>query len=97
MGYSDLSKKEREQYKSLIENTIVSSVESNAAMPFLNDSDTYVRKVAYQSIGTLYKQKEEIRPAIMVWIEQLYDATDEKIRQTIICRFICRYKRANNS
>jgi len=32
MGYYDLSKKEREQYKSLIENIIVSSVGSNAAM-----------------------------------------------------------------
>ena len=87
MGYYDLPKEEREQYKSLIENIIVSSVKSNTnndVMPFLSDNDTYTRKVAYQSIGNLYKQNNEIRPFIVIWLEQLYDNTDEKVRQTII-------------
>lgn len=87
MGYYDLPKEEREQYKSLIENIIVSSVKSNTnndVMPFLSDNDTYIRKVAYQSIGNLYKRNKEIRHFIVAWLEQLYDNTDEKVRQTII-------------
>jgi vesicle coat complex subunit len=87
MGYYDLPKEKRGQYKSLIENIIVSSVKSNTtneAVPFLSDNDAYVRKVAYQSIGTLYKQNKEIRPSIVAWLEQLYGSTDEKVRQTII-------------
>jgi len=87
MGYYDLPKEEREQYKSLIENAIVSSIKINApneVMTFLSDNDTYVRKVAYQAIGVLYKQNKEIRPSIVSWLEQLYDNTDEKVRQTII-------------
>ena len=87
MGYYDLPKEEREQYKSLIENIIVSSVKSNTnndVMPFLSDNDTYTRKVAYQSIGNLYKQNKELRHFIVAWLEQLYDNTDEKVRQTII-------------
>jgi HEAT repeat protein len=87
MGYYDLPKEEREQYKSLIENVIVSSVKyntTNEAMPFLSDNDTYLRKVAYQLIGNLYKQNKEIRPLIVAWLEQLYGSKDEKVRQTII-------------
>ena len=87
LSYNDLSKEEREQYKSLIENTIISSIKSNMtkeAMPFLSNNDTYVRKVAYQSIGNLYKQNKEIRPLLVAWLDQLYGNTDEKVRQTII-------------
>ena len=87
MSYYDLSKEEREQYKSLIENTIISSIKSNMtkeAMPFLSNNDTYVRKAAYQSIGNLYKQNKEIRPLFVAWLDQLYGNTDEKVRQTII-------------
>ena len=87
MGYYDLPKEEREKYKSLIENTIISSIKANTineSMSFLSDNDTYIRKVVYQSIGILYKQNKELRPVVVAWLEQLYDNTDEKVRQTII-------------
>ena len=87
MNYYKLPKEEREKYKSLIKNTVFSSVKTNATdevMPFLSGKEPCIRKVTYQAIGSQYKQNKEIRPLILAWLEHLYENTNEKVRQTVI-------------
>lgn len=87
MGFYDMPKEEREHYKSRIQNSVLSSMENNVVaevLPFFSDSDTYIRKAAYQAVGMLYKRNREIRLAAIAWLKLLYKSESALVRQTVI-------------
>lgn len=56
MGFYDMSKEEREHFKSQLLNSVLSSIENNAVSevyPYFGDSDTYIRKATYKYMGDM--------------------------------------------
>ncbi|TCL54105.1 HEAT repeat protein [Kineothrix alysoides] len=82
-----MPKEEREQYKLQIENTVLVSMKNNViveVLPFFSDSDTYVRKVAYQAVRMQYKRNGDIRLVAIPWLKLLYKSESALVRQTVI-------------
>lgn len=85
MGFYDMPKEEREQYKLRIENAVLASMKNNVVaevLPFFSNNDIYIRKVAYQAVGKLYKRNEDIRLAAIPWLKLLYESESALVRQT---------------
>ncbi len=51
---------------------------------YFADEDTYIRKAAYLSIGRIYFEWEELRPAVVGILGTLMNDDDFKVRQTVI-------------
>jgi len=87
MNFYDLTKKEREVLSSKILIEIKSDVEKKGVANFIkyfSDSDTYIRKVAYTSVGKIYKSENIKVERIIVILDELIKHDNELIRQTVI-------------
>jgi len=87
MSFYDLSNEDRQKKKDEIADAVVRSATQDApdlALPYFADEDTYIRKAAYQAIGKLYVNQNEMREPILVWLSSLYQGTHENVRQTVI-------------
>lgn len=82
-GYYGLSAQERAQKNAEIHEAVAAALdgETDAALCFCQDGDTYIRKAAYQAIGKLYALRGE---AVLAFVERLYASGQEKIRQTAV-------------
>ena len=87
MSFYDLSNEERQKKKDEIADAIVCSVTQGTpdlVWSYFSDEDTYIRKAAYQAVGKLYENKNEMRKSILAWLSSLYQDTHENVRQTVI-------------
>lgn len=85
MGYYDLSKHDRLAMNAKIEKDVLKAIQKNTSLgdvSYMSDEDTYIRKVAYQSIGKLYKTNIQLRRIIITRIKDAYTSSDEFVRQT---------------
>lgn len=87
MSFYDLSESERivkkEEIGAAIERSITENMPSDI-LPIFNDSDTYIRKAAYQSVGKLYNGNAALRLKILDWLMALLQSEHENVRQTVV-------------
>lgn len=87
MAFYDLPKQERENLVAEIHDAILEDLKSRSSGNFIayfDDSDTYIRKSAYLSIGRLYNHFKNLQPKIIKTLDELQEADSFKIRQTAI-------------
>lgn len=90
MGFYDLSKDKRKELVKKIEGQIIADIiggKFSNLKKYSSDSDTYIRKTAYLTIGKLYKEQKNLRNKILSVLKKLYEDKDEKIRQTVVYSF----------
>ena len=87
MGFYDLPKGERaklvEKMKEAIERDLQNGVKENI-LKYASDGDTYIRKNTSLILGRLYRDRPEIRQRILGILKNLFENSDEKVRQTVI-------------
>lgn len=86
MGFYDLDKEAREKLVKKIASDIsidIKADKANRIKVYAADTDTYIRKIAYQAIGRLYKSEKPLWGKILAMLKELYENDDEKIRQTM--------------
>lgn len=87
MAFYDLPKEERNLLVAEIHAAILEDLKSGSStniLPCFDDSDTYIRKSAYLSIGRLYNQFKNFQPKIIATLDDLLEAGSFRIRQTAI-------------
>ncbi len=87
MGFYDLTKHEREHLVKQIHQLLLGDLTSNRKENFLlyfSDSDTYIRKAAYLSLGRIYKTEAHLRANIIKLLEELFGEDHAGTRQTVI-------------
>lgn len=87
MPYYDLPKTERELLASQIAAAIADEVKLGQEGPvktYFSDPDTYIRKVAYQAFGKIYRHKPDLLPALIGVLEREMDSDDERRRQSAV-------------
>ncbi len=87
MGFYDLSKAERIEATTHIQEAVLLDLNTNQHQRMLfyfGDEDTYIRKVAYLAIGKLYQAYPPLQPVILHTLTILFDHHDFKVRQTVI-------------
>lgn len=87
MAFYDLSKEQRAVTVLVIEQTITAELEGksgNKIINYFSDSDTYIRKAAYLSIGRIYFNKIHLQKKAVTLLTSLLKEKDFKIRQTAI-------------
>lgn len=87
MSFYDLSKEQREQKYSDVQNEILLDLAQgafSAIYKYFNDADTYIRKAGYLAVGKLYKIDVNLRMGIVKTLEQLMNEKSERVRQTVI-------------
>lgn len=87
MGFYDLNKQERANLVCRIKEEILRDLIHSGMdeiIHYCSDEDTYIRKSTYLSIGKLYIEKVELRPAIIACLKQLAEHDNFKVRQTAI-------------
>ena len=86
MSFYDLSKEARAKKVRLIYDELLRLFKENsvAELPFFADEDTYIRKAAYQSVGKIFNQHEELRERILSMLQKLLLAEGHQTRQTSI-------------
>ena len=87
MKYYELTKTERDRLKEKIEESIHNDLHNNILdniIKYSSDTDTYIRKNVYSSIGKIYKNQPELRSNIIKILHRLFTYKDEKIRQTVV-------------
>lgn len=87
MGFYDLNKQERIEVVAEINRNILAELEkgtSKMIIRYFADEDTYIRKSAYLSFGKIYHARAILQSKIISALEDLFEAEDFKIRQTVI-------------
>lgn len=87
MGFYELSKKDRDRLVKKIQNEIEDDILNNRInhiIKYFSDSDTYIRKAAYLSIGKIYKSRVIDIDRILSPLNKLINSEDELIRQSVI-------------
>lgn len=87
MAFYDLSKQERINVVETIFTDCKSDFENqktNNLIKYFSDEDTYIRKSAYQEVGKIYNSNLNLQKGILKTLDNLYENSDEKIRQTVI-------------
>lgn len=87
MAFYDLDKTSRAQLVTDIKTKILNDLRSKQTFyiqAFASDSDTYIRKAAYLSIGRLYLENIDLKSTIIFALKSLLTHADFKVRQTII-------------
>lgn len=85
MNYYDLTKQARTTFRAKVAEEILISIQKNASvsdLPYISDSDTYVRKVTYEAIGDIYKSNVSLRKNVIAFINQMFKLNDQLARQT---------------
>lgn len=94
MGFYDLSKEERLRLADKIQKEIKTTIQENNK-PIINvlpenivkyssDNDTYIRKIAYTSMGKIYFDNDDLKPKIMEILSLMLDHQSELVRQTSV-------------
>ena len=87
MSFYDLPKPEREKLVARIHKNLLGDItheERNNFLKYFSDEDTYIRKSAYLSLGRIYFAQQALQKSILALLKELYEYTNEKIRQTAI-------------
>ena len=86
MGFYDLTKEERVQKTEEIYSKLLLHLEKSTDRPFpyFSDTDTYIRKAAYQSVGKIFSTREELRAQIRATLQKSLVEKNEYIRQSTI-------------
>jgi HEAT repeat protein len=87
MAFYDLSKQERAAFVITIQDNLLTDLETNRknkTLAYFGDEDTYIRKSAYLAMGRLYFLKPALSSSILGLLDDLIDAEDFKVRQTVI-------------
>ncbi|MEZ4857958.1 MAG: HEAT repeat domain-containing protein [Flavobacteriaceae bacterium] len=87
MAFYDLSKEERTLLVSEIQYQLLLDLKRNSNTSFtkyFNDEDTYIRKVAYLSMGRLYTTEIALREDLLLKLSELLKSESELMRQTVI-------------
>jgi HEAT repeat protein len=87
LGYYDLNKEERIELVKKIRNDLFidfKSLKKRHIIQYYSDTDTYIRKAAYESTGVLYKTKIELQKNIITLLDYLFEESDASLRQTVI-------------
>jgi HEAT repeat protein len=87
MAFYDLSKQDRIQVVASIRNNIEAELitgKPEKTLSFFSDDDTYIRKLAYLSVGRIYFEHILLQTAVIRLLEMLLKEDDYKIRQTVI-------------
>jgi len=87
MGFYDLSKAERQELVKKIQKEILNDLiedEKNNIYKYSADSDTYIRKNAYLSLGRIYQEHEDQKERILTLVDDMLENSNEKIRQTSV-------------
>lgn len=87
MAFYGLSKQERINVVTKISDDITNDLKNDVhekIISYFSDSDTYIRKSAYQSIGKIYADDETLRSTILKTLDTLLGEDHFLIRQTVI-------------
>lgn len=87
MSFYDLPKEERVKLVAKINDDIFSGIRKNKSEKIIDhfsDEDTYIRKAAYQAIGKIYFQYQNLQQKVISLLEKLLHEENCKIRQTVI-------------
>jgi len=87
MGFYDLSKAERIELVNNINKDIKQDIQheqSTKLQLYFSNSDTYIRKTAYQAVGRIYLLSKELQTRIIEVLKDLLKSEDFKIRQSVI-------------
>ncbi len=87
MAFYDLNTSQRKEICAKIESDISSAIKLhtyNVILPYFENSDTYIRKLAYLAIGNAYKKQIVSLIDIMILLETLYNSSNTHTRQTTI-------------
>lgn len=90
MSFYNLSKEERTHLVAEIQYQILEDFKKNSntfLSAYFNDEDTYIRKVAYLSVGRIYNAEKSLRNIILLQLSKLTENDSELIRQTCINAF----------
>ncbi|MCW3092135.1 MAG: hypothetical protein JWP81_3204 [Ferruginibacter sp.] len=85
--FYDLSKEERVKMVSTIcagIETELGSGELKTTVAYFSDSDTYIRKSAYLSVGRIWFDDKNLQAAIIKMLDGFFVKDDFKVRQTVI-------------
>jgi len=86
-SFYSLSKQERLDVVSKIQDDIVADLKAaqfKKTITYFKDSDTYIRKSAYLSVGRIYVANKNLRSKVLAMLDMLMQQDDFKIRQTVI-------------
>ncbi len=86
MGFYDLSKAARENLVSEVSDAIrldITDNKSDKLRTFASNTDTYIRKNAYLTVGRIYSDSQDLREVILKVLDELSKDADEKVRQTV--------------
>ncbi len=87
MSFYGLTKKERLKLIEQPNKNIYSDIKKNvltAIIDYFSDEDTYIRKSAYQAIGKIYNNNNNLQSKIISSLEKMITYKNPKIRQTTI-------------
>lgn len=87
MAFYDLNKTEREKVVVKIKKNIrgdLGESRTEKMLKYFSDEDTYIRKSAYLAVGRIYFEEENLQPAAISCLNELFQKDDFKIRQTVI-------------
>ncbi len=87
MSFYDLTKDERIKAVAAIESSINAELQNSNLIniiSYFSDTDTYIRKSAYLSVGRLYSSSQGLRTLIKNTLQSLISHEDFKVRQTVI-------------
>jgi HEAT repeat protein len=87
MGFYNLPKEERQKTVIQIYDDLLAAVKKDDAsvlIRYFSDSDTFIRKAAYQSIGKHFTQDPNLRGTIALILEKLLLMEPHHIRQTAV-------------
>lgn len=86
-GFYSLPKNERAELVAQIQQTVSAEINANhlvKTLAYFSDEDTYIRKLAYLSVGRIYFSEKNLQPKIMAVLKNLFGETDFRIRQTVV-------------
>lgn len=87
MSYYTLSKEERIEFNNKVLKELTTDLQQGTTkyiQHYFSDVDTFIRKAAYQAIGKIYKNHDELKTKIIFQLEKLINFLDEKVRQTAV-------------
>lgn len=87
MAFYDLSKQERAATVAAIQKAMYAELQNERdkkTIVYFADSDTYVRKAAYLSVGRLFLLYPSLQKRIIQLLNTLFTHSDFKVRQTVI-------------
>jgi HEAT repeat protein len=86
MGFYDLTREQRAQKVEQIHLNLLGYLKKASVeiFPYFSDEDTYIRKAAYQSVGKIFDQHEDLREQIISLLQRSLLGKNDHVRQTVI-------------